>query len=551
MKTKEFYAGWHLEEKRRESRLSAALKDFGIHDSGDFEKIQDDVIDQIQHSEINRIVRNPEIANSYTNNDRGIKSSIEIFQSSDHQTNEEDINKAIEKVSSTDNRRTKQAKDFIGAFMGRGVYGYLKLRRLIGYPLDHITIPTYYGIWAQKIPELINPGGEIKISEGSFILDNPIALKSNVLLKGSGWASILKGNIPQQKAFIEARGTGVSKYSNVIIRDIQIDGSDSSAETYWRYCILTEYATNVLVQNCYGHSLKGGFYLALDAVDSPTNHMCVNNFAEGMTCCYPATNCFGYFFIQNTTPFINAICANNIISDWASVNICGFYYGTVHSVCVGNTIRMRPTGEGGACGHNAISVSWGEFNMIVGNTISDCFQADEGGIEIESHHGDVAPRYNLVTGNVVTDSNWGIFLRRNGGTEPDPSYNLIADNIIEDCTVGFLLENSPDYNIFENNILVNCTTPITGAALGIGNIICNNMGYNPVGISSISVGASEFTYTAGASPETIYISGGTVSLIKKGTTTIFTDSGHSVELEPHKLCKVTYSSIPTMYKDVH
>jgi hypothetical protein len=68
-------------------------------------------------------------------------------------------------------------------------------------------------------------------------------------------------------------------------------------------------------------------------------------------------------------------------------------------------------------------------------------------------------------------------------------------------------------------------------------------------VSTISVTASPFTYTAGKSPEAIYISGGTVSSITKSGTTLFTQSNVTVDMAPGQQIIVTYSVAPTMIKD--
>lgn len=75
--------------------------------------------------------------------------------------------------------------------------------------------------------------------------------------------------------------------------------------------------------------------------------------------------------------------------------------------------------------------------------------------------------------------------------------------------------------------------------------------YNPVGLSAITVGASPYTYTAGTSPETIYVYGGTVSSITKAGTQIANQTGLSVEMEANTAIIVTYSSLPTMVKNIH
>ena len=102
--------------------------------------------------------------------------------------------------------------------------------------------------------------------------------------------------------------------------------------------------------------------------------------------------------------------------------------------------------------------------------------------------------------------------------------------------------------ILGNDVRGNLTAGIHNA--GTGTIIRNNPGYNPVGIASISVGESPFTYTAGASPESVYVSGGTVSSITKGGNNFGLTSG-VFELEPYESIVVTYSVAPTMFRDVH
>jgi len=79
----------------------------------------------------------------------------------------------------------------------------------------------------------------------------------------------------------------------------------------------------------------------------------------------------------------------------------------------------------------------------------------------------------------------------------------------------------------------------------------SNPGYNPQGAAAITVTASPFTYTAGGTPETVYISGGTVSAVAKNSITLFTTTNCNVNLEPGEAVTVTYSVAPTMNKDRH
>lgn len=79
----------------------------------------------------------------------------------------------------------------------------------------------------------------------------------------------------------------------------------------------------------------------------------------------------------------------------------------------------------------------------------------------------------------------------------------------------------------------------------------NNPGYNPVGPADITVTASPMTYTSGASPEMVYIKGGTVSEVARGSIVVCAASPCQTFLPPNTAIVVTYSSAPTMAKDIH
>jgi hypothetical protein len=110
---------------------------------------------------------------------------------------------------------------------------------------------------------------------------------------------------------------------------------------------------------------------------------------------------------------------------------------------------------------------------------------------------------------------------------------------------------SDDVLIANNELNGNTAGALNIASTGSRRRIQSNLGYNPVGPSAISVTASPFTYTAGDSPESVYITGGTVSLVVVGGITLFTATEKTVELEPGASVVVTYSAGPTMNKYVH
>ncbi len=73
-------------------------------------------------------------------------------------------------------------------------------------------------------------------------------------------------------------------------------------------------------------------------------------------------------------------------------------------------------------------------------------------------------------------------------------------------------------------------------------------GVNPIGVSSITVGASPFTYTNNDGVrEGLYITGGTVTGITKNGVALGVLT--TLLLEPGEQVIVSYTSIPNMFKD--
>lgn len=104
--------------------------------------------------------------------------------------------------------------------------------------------------------------------------------------------------------------------------------------------------------------------------------------------------------------------------------------------------------------------------------------------------------------------------------------------------------------LIANNDLAGNTTTVFNGVGTVSGRITNNIGYNPVGIGAVAVGASPFTYTAGNSSETLYISAGTVTSIVKGGNNLGIVAG-VVNLEPGDAVTITYAVAPTVQSDIH
>lgn len=588
--------------------INEKLKEAGIHEMSDFEDTRDEVEREFKIDGINRGIQNIKgIASSYTNKDRGIKASAVIDQWYDHQTNQEDINKAIIKVEERANREThkeSRAKKIIRTFMSEGYFGYLRLRKLIDRPLEHPVLRPWYAGELIRIPSLVNPGGKVTITEGEYSLSNSINPKANLVLEGNGWQNTSLKMAAAVSAFefgaydkITLRGFAIDGNSRAYSTHEIIDGTgneDITLENLYIHDHNTSYGLEFLtgkririldswftkigggthpdsdpisLQGCEDVRVDGNWIYdvsftthrggGIEVQDTSDKIIIVNNHIE------KAQNGMALTTHVDTQQNAQYIIANNYISIYNVTEIGSQYQNGIAIMDYSNTLLMKNvvvanniirvnclTGD-----HDNVQYYWNtgiaiasaEDVLIANNVIDNAaFTQEKGNEGIVLNYMKI--KDVLITGNIIRNC-----YKRGIVTNLSTIENIhILGNLCHDCDYGIKIEDGDYIFMEDNNVRNNTTSAITvDSGKNQNGWIRNNPGYNPVGISSISVGASEFTHTAGASPETIYISGGTVSLIKKGTTTIFTDTGHSVELEPHELCKVTYSSIPTMYKDVH
>jgi len=275
---------------------------------------------------------------------------------------------------------------------------------------------------------------------------------------------------------------------------------------------------------CYGHKIDG-IWLN-DAEDCIVQgNICVGNGLRGI----------GLSRANSRNLIIGNVCADNSQSahlEYDNIregdNSSGFSCTIQGNRCYSRTVSTSLSGAHSA-GATEITVS-DTTGFIIGLGIT--IDADGSAGKRETH------RIANIVGNVVTlrdgltndqaDGEDVAFPRTHAGIGLGPfsTAAIVCDNDVRDGG-----------NV---NISVG----------GANAIIRNNRGYNPVGISPITVGASPFTYTAGASPETVYVSGGTVTSITKGGNNFGLTSG-CFNLEPYESIIVTYTVAPTMFKDVH
>jgi hypothetical protein len=116
------------------------------------------------------------------------------------------------------------------------------------------------------------------------------------------------------------------------------------------------------------------------------------------------------------------------------------------------------------------------------------------------------------------------------------------------------------YGVIINNVAVtnadwidNWISGVTGpiqliSSGSITGTLINNRGYNPVGVSSVTPGASPWTYTNGNSPSTLMLGGfvGITSVTIGGASVpVNSSTGGNFPLAPGQVAVVTYGTAGT------
>ncbi len=136
---------------------------------------------------------------------------------------------------------------------------------------------------------------------------------------------------------------------------------------------------------------------------------------------------------------------------------------------------------------------------------------------------------------------------------------LVKANMIQDCkgaAIKIICKPQIDSGnicvaVIDGNLCDNNLKPqiqVEGSSKNV--IIRSNTGHNPLGQSSIIPNKSPFTYTAGNSPEDIYINGGVVSGVSIDSTELFTASPCTLHLEPNQTLTINYTAKPKIIKSV-
>lgn len=142
----------------------------------------------------------------------------------------------------------------------------------------------------------------------------------------------------------------------------------------------------------------------------------------------------------------------------------------------------------------------------------------------------------------ATSTNTGVEL----GNTTSGVGSAISGNIFFELATGILLDSTSARTAVVGNSLNSNTTSIS--ALGSEANIANNVGFNPVGVTSGAYApGSTVTYTAGPTAETHFLTGGTVTAVKipNNTGATICSAACTVPLAANGTFSVTYSVAPT------
>lgn len=243
----------------------------------------------------------------------------------------------------------------------------------------------------------------------------------------------------------------------------------------------------------------------------------------------------------------------------ASLTIIGGFIDTA----MANGLHVAPTGAGGSVTRIWATGTW------FGDNATNGVLLDNLGSAITSGFSCTACRIvnNGTSGVTVANASWGdiaILGGCIGDTQTGVSTVTGVNNVrltgglkIGQCDVfntpipvGVNIAGASFTWAIADVDFSGSTTPISGVANLSTCKIHDNINYNPVGASTITVGSSPFSYEAGCSPETIYISGGTISsIITNGA--VVNPGAATVVLGPNEGVQVTYSALPNMQKSIH
>ena len=435
----------------------------------------------------------------------------------------------------------------------------------------------------------LSSGVHLQLPAGTCIMSSAVLMKSNTYLQGQGMGiTILKlkngvmpgagqdgGRVISHTNFAQAGSTD----QNIEISYLTIDGNSANNPDIAAGSaggVAFAYATNVRVHHAEVKNIDGygGIYFGETTGGGPQDinpalyvERCIIRDSISST----AGGSYGAMMFI-TAPQTKGIFVNHnygynnrqgiLLEDNPQYGeIIGNIIEKSALSIIGIGIHLNGATNGKfSVSHNKVT-RYGRGIVADGNGNSDQI-ISENTVELSNYDGILIAtpgsltdiqRNIIVAKNIVKNTQAGPGIRVSGSARDitlsdNHSYD---DQGTKTQTYGVSIDYSgvSYVKIHDNDLRGNLTGPLFLVA-GTGHEIHDNMGYNPVGISTITP-STGVAYTAGASPETIYVYGGTVTDVTTLSTTVATSSPAQVELDPNQSVTFTFSGSPTFRRYIH
>lgn len=153
----------------------------------EFEKIRDEVENRLRKAFYRSGVHNKKL-DPETFSKRELWNAVrEVCNGYDHGATNYEIQREIDRVAESarkENGKEKAARKFLTAILSRGYYGYCKLRKMLGWPVESPTFRWWNWRVAHPVIGWINPGGKVFIRCGGYTMDDTLVVKPKVAVEG-------------------------------------------------------------------------------------------------------------------------------------------------------------------------------------------------------------------------------------------------------------------------------------------------------------------------------------------------------------------------------
>lgn len=440
-------------------------------------------------------------------------------------------------------------------------------------------------------------GGKVYLPQGTYRITSPLSITSSIAFMGDGPEATIISLSPGNYDGLQIAATSSSTLAHGYIGDFSIISySNQSSGNGLNIGNVDKWLFNNIHMDATRNGFAGKVYNGVHI--GRAQHCVFNNlFIElPINNCMDIVNDSGYdiidMYITNGCQFIDAGNAGILIGSYNSGHYPqGIYMDNMSCYgCTGDGVQLD-TGSSGSIfnifmqdcildtnnqnlamtGSGSIGAVFAfniwcsysnSFNVYMYNGVSDVtfdggniIWGGDTGIRVDGCQRVRLQNLNFYNnGRSSSGNKWGLEIGPGSASNIFVKNNSFINSTRYPGTnqKGITIANGASNVTLEGNDVSQLGAFTTiNPGTGSSHIIRNNKGYNPIGASAISVGASPFTYTAGYTPETIYITGGTVSSIAKNSITLFTATEKSVNLEPGESLIVTYSAAPTMNTDKH